>query len=81
MPGIKSVYFLPESTGRYWCVVSVEQKYQGHSNHAGNAVIASTTGHYGVKGVIVVDHDIPTMIGTGLCGLWEGSIPSVMPKL
>jgi 4-hydroxy-3-polyprenylbenzoate decarboxylase len=32
--------------------------YPGHSNHVGNAVIASTTGHYGVKGVITVDHDI-----------------------
>jgi phenylphosphate carboxylase beta subunit len=59
LPGIKSVYFLPESTGRYWCVVSVETKYPGHSNQVGNAVIATTTGHYGVKGVIVVDHDIP----------------------
>ena len=58
IPGIKSVYFLPESTGRYWCVVSVEQKYPGHSNQVGNAVIATTTGHYGVKGVIVVDHDV-----------------------
>ncbi|MFH1117706.1 MAG: phenylphosphate carboxylase subunit beta [Pseudomonadota bacterium] len=59
VPGIKSCYFLPESTGRYWCVVSVEQKYPGHSNHVANAVIGSTTGHYGVKGVITVDHDIP----------------------
>jgi len=33
--------------------------YPGHSNHIGNAVIATTTGHYGLKGVIVVDADIP----------------------
>ena len=39
-------------------MVSVKQMYPGHSNHVGNAVIGSTTGHYGVKGVIVVDHDI-----------------------
>ena len=59
VPGIKSVYIPAESTGRFWAIVSVEQKYPGHSNHAGNAVIATTTGHYGLKGVIVVDHDIP----------------------
>lgn len=59
VPGIKSVYIPAESTGRFWAIVSVEQKYPGHSNHVGNAVIATTTGHYGLKGVIVVDHDIP----------------------
>jgi 4-hydroxy-3-polyprenylbenzoate decarboxylase len=59
VPGIKSVYIPAESTGRFWAIVSVEQKYPGHPNHVGNAVIATTTGHYGLKGVIVVDHDIP----------------------
>ncbi|MEW6140900.1 MAG: phenylphosphate carboxylase subunit beta [Thermodesulfobacteriota bacterium] len=59
VPGIQSVYIPPESTGRFWAIVSVQQKYPGHSNHVGNAVIATTTGHYGLKGVIVVDHDIP----------------------
>ncbi len=58
VPGIQSVYFPPEATGRFWVVVSVKQMYPGHSNHVGAAVIGSTTGHYGVKGVIVVDHDI-----------------------
>ncbi len=58
VPGIESVYLPPEACGRFWAVVSVRQKYPGHSNHVGNAVIASTTGHYGVKGVITVDHDI-----------------------
>ena len=58
VPGIQSVYFPPEATGRFWVVVSVKQMYPGHSNHVGHAVIGSTTGHYGVKGVIVVDHDI-----------------------
>ena len=58
VPGIQSVYFPAAATGRFWVVVSVKQMYPGHSNHVGNAVIASTTGHYGVKGVIVVDHDI-----------------------
>ena len=58
VPGIQSVYFPAAATGRFWVVVSVKQMYPGHSNHVANAVIASTTGHYGVKGVITVDHDI-----------------------
>lgn len=58
VPGIQSVYLPAAATGRFWVVVSVKQMYPGHSCHVGNAVIASTTGHYGVKGVIVVDHDI-----------------------
>lgn len=58
VPGIQSVYIPPEACGRFWAVVSVKQMYPGHSNHVGNAVIATTTGHYGLKGVIVVDHDI-----------------------
>ncbi len=58
VPGIESVYIPPEACGRFWAVVSVRQRYPGHSNHVGNAVIASTTGHYGLKGVITVDHDI-----------------------
>ena len=58
VPGIQGVYIPPEACGRFWVVVSVKQMYPGHSNHVGNAVIASTTGHYGVKGVITVDHDI-----------------------
>jgi len=58
VPGIQSVYIPPEACGRFWVIVSVKQMYPGHSNHVGNAVIASTTGHYGVKGVITVDHDV-----------------------
>ena len=58
VPGIEGVYIPPEACGRFWAIVSLRQKYPGHSNHAGNAVISTTTGHYGVKGVITVDHDI-----------------------
>ena len=58
VPGIEGVYIPAEACGRFWGIVSVRQRYPGHSNHVGNAVIASTTGHYGMKGVIVVDHDI-----------------------
>jgi 4-hydroxy-3-polyprenylbenzoate decarboxylase len=59
IPGIKSVFIPPESTGRYWAIVSVKQMYPGHSMQVGTAVISTTTGHYGLKGVIVVDDDIP----------------------
>lgn len=59
VPGIKSVYIPASSTGRFWAIVSVEQKYPGHADHVSAAVMASTTGHYGIKGIIVVDGDIP----------------------
>jgi phenylphosphate carboxylase beta subunit len=58
VPGIQSVYIPPESGGRFWSIVSVKQMYPGHSMHVGTAVISTTTGHYGMKGVIVVDDDI-----------------------
>ncbi len=58
IPGIKSVNVMPESAGRFWVVVSVKTMYPGHSSQVANAVIATTTGSYGIKGVIVVDEDI-----------------------
>lgn len=58
IPGIQSVYIPPESAGRFWVIASVKQSYPGHSAQVANAIIASTTGSYGVKGVIVVDDDI-----------------------
>ncbi|MBW2016489.1 MAG: phenylphosphate carboxylase subunit beta [Deltaproteobacteria bacterium] len=56
--GIKSVYTMPEASGRFWVVVSVKQMYPGHADQVGAAVIASNTGTYGIKGVIIVDSDI-----------------------
>jgi UbiD family decarboxylase len=58
VPGVQSVYIPPEMGGRFWGIVSVRQMYPGHSMHVGTAVISTTTGHYGMKGVIVVDDDI-----------------------
>jgi 4-hydroxy-3-polyprenylbenzoate decarboxylase len=58
IPGIKSVNVMPESAGRFWVVVSVKTMYPGHSNQVATAVISTTTGSYGIKGVIVVDDDI-----------------------
>lgn len=67
VPGIQSVYIPPESAGRFWAIVSVKTMYPGHANHIGNAVISTTTGHYGLKGVIVVDADIPA---DDMAGVW-----------
>jgi 4-hydroxy-3-polyprenylbenzoate decarboxylase len=58
IPGIQSVYVIPESAGRFWAIVSVKQVYPGHSSQVATAVISTTTGSYGIKGVIVVDDDI-----------------------
>ena len=58
IPGIKSVYTLPEGSGRFIVVVSVQQMYPGHADQVGAAVIASNTGTYGIKCVIIVDDDI-----------------------
>jgi phenylphosphate carboxylase beta subunit len=57
VPGVESVCF-PASSGRFWCVVSIKQQYPGHGRHAGLAVFTTVAGNYGLKGVIVVDHDI-----------------------
>ena len=67
VPGIQSVYIPPESTGRFWAIVSVKTMYPGHANQVGNAVISTTTGHYGLKGVIVVDDDISA---DDMAGVW-----------
>lgn len=55
IPGIEGVYVLPESCGWFWAVIAVRQAYPGHSSQVGLTTIA----HYGLKGVILVDHDIP----------------------
>ncbi len=58
IPGIKSVYTLPEAAGRFWVIVSIQQVYPGHAEQVAHAVIASNTGTYGLKGIIIVDEDI-----------------------
>ncbi len=58
IPGIKAVHIPSSSSGRYWAIVSVKQHYPGHSMQVGTAVISTTTGSYGLKGVIVVGDDI-----------------------
>jgi 4-hydroxy-3-polyprenylbenzoate decarboxylase len=58
IPGIKTVYTMPEASGRFWVVISVQQMYPGHADQVAAAVIASNTGTYGIKGIIIVDDDI-----------------------
>jgi 4-hydroxy-3-polyprenylbenzoate decarboxylase len=57
IPGISSVCFSP-AAGRFWVVISVKQMYPGHARQLGLATLGTAAGHYGVKGVIVVDDDI-----------------------
>jgi len=59
IPGIQSVYSLPEGCGRLTVVVSVKQMYPGHSTQVGHAIAGSTSGHYRLKNIIIVDEDIP----------------------
>jgi len=59
VPGIKGVYCLPEATGRMWSVISVKTSYPGHGMHVGTAAVGSSSGHYRMKGFIIVDDDIP----------------------
>jgi len=59
IPGIQSVYSLPEGCGRLTVVVSVKQRYPGHSTQVGHAVAGSTSGHYRLKNIIIVDDDVP----------------------
>jgi 4-hydroxy-3-polyprenylbenzoate decarboxylase len=59
IPGIQSVYVLPESGGRMTAVISLKQMYPGHSTQVLTAVAGCTSGHFRLKIIIVVDDDIP----------------------
>ena len=59
IPGIQSVYSLPEGCGRLTVVVSVKQRYPGHTTQVAHAIAGSTSGHYRLKNIIIVDEDIP----------------------
>lgn len=67
VPGIQSVYCPPEATGRFWAIVSVKSTYPAQGERVAEAVCASPTGHFGVKGVIVVDADVPA---DDMAGVW-----------
>jgi len=67
VPGIKSVYFPPEATGRFVCVVSTESKFPAHAYRVAGAINGGETGHFGKKVIIVVDEDIPA---DDMAGVW-----------
>lgn len=58
IPGIKAVYGPPAAAGRMLVVISLKQMYPGHSTQVGLAALATVTGNYGLKTVILVDDDI-----------------------
>jgi 4-hydroxy-3-polyprenylbenzoate decarboxylase len=58
IPGIQAVYCPPEGAGRFLAIISVKQMYPGHAAQVGTAAISTEMGAYGLKTVIVVDHDI-----------------------
>lgn len=58
VPGIQSVFCPPETTGRMWAIVSVKQMYPGHAAQVASAVAGSSSGHYRLKGIIVVEEDV-----------------------
>lgn len=67
VPGIKSVYVPPEAAGRFWAIVSAKIAYPAHAQRILEAVACSPTGHFGIKGVIVVDDDVPA---DDMAGVW-----------
>lgn len=58
IPGIKAIYCPPEGSGRMLAIISVKQMYPGHADQVLTAAISTEMGAYGLKTVIVVDHDI-----------------------
>ena len=58
IPGIKSVYTMPEALGTLQGGRLRAADVSGPRGPGGAAVIASNTGTYGIKGVIIVDDDI-----------------------
>lgn len=66
VPGVKGVW----RDTRYWVVVAIEQKYQGHAKQAGVVASQCKGGAYSGRYVIVVDEDIdPTNIDDVLWAL------------
>jgi 4-hydroxy-3-polyprenylbenzoate decarboxylase len=68
IPGINGVHVFPESCGWFWAAISLKQMYAGHVMQVGTTAIS----HYGLKGVILVDDDIPADDWTKI--LWALSV-------
>ena len=67
VPGIQSVYCPPEAAGRYWVIVSAKITHAAGAERVAEAVSCSPTGHFGIKGVIVVDDDVAA---DDMAGVW-----------
>ncbi len=64
IPGIKGVWHLRGGAGRYFTVISIEQRYAGHAKQVATAAMSSPEGAYHGRFIIVVDDDIdPTNEG------------------
>ena len=58
VPDIKGVWVHESGAGRTFNVVSIEQKYHGHSRQAGMLATQMVPVAYGNRWTVVVDHDI-----------------------
>ena len=67
VPGIRSVYCPPEAAGRFWAIVSAKITHPAGAERVAEAVSCSPTGHFGIKGIIVVDEDISA---DDMAGVW-----------
>ncbi|MCL5736759.1 MAG: UbiD family decarboxylase [Actinobacteria bacterium] len=67
VPGIQSVYCPPEAAGRFWAIVSAKITHPAGAERVAEAVSCSPTGHFGMKGIIVVDADVPA---DDMAGVW-----------
>jgi phenylphosphate carboxylase beta subunit len=67
VPGIQSVYCPPEAAGRFWAIVSAKIAHPAGAERVAEAVSCSPTGHFGIKGIIVVDGDVPA---DDMAGVW-----------
>ncbi len=56
LPGIKGVFLHDEGSGAQFCVVSIEQKYNGHSTQVG-LVAAGCVSDFG-NFIVIVDDDV-----------------------
>ena len=64
IPGIKGVWHLRSGGGRYFIVISLEQRYAGHAKQVATAAMSSPESAYHGRFTIVVDDDIdPTNEG------------------
>jgi 4-hydroxy-3-polyprenylbenzoate decarboxylase len=58
LPGVTGVWCHEAGAIRGFVVVSIEQRYPGHAEQAGQLVANCASGHYAGRWVVVVDEDI-----------------------